>query len=230
MKKTLSLILAVLMCASAFLAFTACSDKRVGIGDLPDAYEVSYYTYDGRKNDNGDPIIYNITYGIDAQGNIYRNTTYNRHTELQHSEELNIKTTEGEWTYYEKNLDINKYEECDINTLAFHSASHQHLNYMRQGWVISNSLLWRDYSPSKIDASEVEAEDKIKTFLDSMNCEYYKYSKDGSDRFAIIAVEPESDLVLYYGDNNTDDDIYINRFVVTEYKTTQIDNYADLLK
>jgi hypothetical protein len=208
------IFLLISMCITMTFTLASCGDKEVGHGNLPDVYEISYYNY---LYIGSEIVCSDITYGEDADGNVYRS--------LGPTEMIDISATDGKKTTYTKNLETGVYEsgaKATINT-TFHK------DYVRQGAVMEYESNSDWGKPSEIEASEFESTAGKKSFLGERNCKYYKYTKEDGKTFALMAVEPESDLVFYYGDN-AENGIYRDRFVVNDLKVDQTAKYADLLK
>lgn len=214
MKKLVSFFLLISMCITMMATFISCGDNAVGYGNIPDVYEINYYNY---LYIGDEVVVYDITYGEDSDGNVYR--------ALNDMEMIDIYAADGKESTYSKNLETGEYEsgaKYTINT-DFHKT------YLRQGSYMKNSSDVSWGKPSEIEASEFEATVGTRSFLGERNCKYYKYTDDDGKSFALMAVEPENDLVFYYGDN-MDNGIYRERFAVNAFEVDPAVKYADLLK
>ena len=222
MKKIGSLLMAVCICVLAVSALSSCGSKKVvGQGSEPDVFEIEYVA-----DSVNAPLKY-ITFGKDSKGNLHY-TVITHYSEHDVSEEWVYKKESAANTYkrYKYNEDENKYEFVNEFTGLYNLP---HVDYFAQGWVNKNDLSFKGYTYSEIDVSGVEAEDEAKDLYAELGCKFYKYSKSGEDVYAIMAVYPELDIVLYYGTNLYGDG-YQTEFVVKDFKLDQKGNYTDLLK
>ena len=228
MKKSVSVLLALCLCISMIgMLFSCGAPKVVGQGQTPEVYEIEYAIQTPSRS------LCHVTYGVDSEGNILHkvvSTSENPELTFHH---LHVRG-EGKYECYSIDAStatyalLNEYPSEGVPSSVEGAENSSAYGYFAKGWANKNDPAFKDFVYSEIDISEVTEDAAAKGLLESMNCKYYRFSKDGSDVYAILAVHPELDLVLFYG-TNYHWDTFTVEFMVTKLEFNQSGSYADLL-
>ena len=239
MKKFVALILAVCTCLSLCALFASCETKNQIPGqatNVPAVYEIEC-ALDPIYNES---LIY-LTFGVDANGNTYTKKITTKLDENNNrvanvtTEQVYVKTGDGQYDVYAKpeNADATaKFElkESITNSMGSSPYLTGTQGYFAMGWVNKNRADFRDgYTYTEITSAELDADASVKSLLEELGCKFYKYAKEGGDKYAILAVQPDMDIVLFYGSNYAEG-TYTTDFVVSRFEKDHTKNYSDLVK
>ena len=237
MKKLVSLFMALLLCLSMCAMFAGCGGNNKIPGqatNVPAVYEIEC-ALDPIANES---LIY-LTYGVDAGGNIYFKKTTTKLDDNNNrvpnvtTEYVYVKTGDGQYNVYSKpeNADAtDKFEQDGSSSATPANYLTGTDGYFNMGWVNKNRADFSDgYTYTEITSAELDADAAAKSLLEELGCKFYKYAKEGSDKYAILAIQPDMDIVLFYGSNYAEG-TYTTDFVVSRFEKDHTKNYSDLVK
>ena len=239
MKKLVSLFMALLLCLSMCAIFAGCGGNNKIPGqatNVPAVYEIEC-ALDPIANES---LIY-LTYGVDAGGNIYFKKTTTKLDDNNNrvpnvtTEYVYVKTGDGQYNVYSKPENADATDKFELKeSLPNAMGSSPYLTgtqgYFAMGWVNKNRADFSDgYTYTEITSAELDADAAAKSLLEELGCKFYKYAKEGSDKYAILAIQPDMDIVLFYGSNYAEG-TYTTDFVVSRFEKDHTKNYSDLVK